>query len=248
MKFSIITVCYNSEKTIERTIQSVLNQTFQDFEYIIVDGKSTDGTLDIVHSYEEKFAGRLKVISEKDNGIYDAMNKGIKMAQGEWIGLINSDDWYDEDALQVIYDNEEELCEQRRKKILGVIHGMCRILDDDGDVIQIIGNTAKGLKNGMIPHPSSFVHKQIYEQVGVYDQRHFSAGDYDLFLKFWENGVEFYPVEKAIANFSSGGMSFSYSGDKDALLVRKEHGLMSRQKYILARILLFCKDKVRRFL
>ena len=92
--FSIITVCYNSEKTIEKTLQSVLSQTEQDFEYILIDGASTDGTLDILRAWEPKFGGRMKIVSEPDAGIYDAMNKGIRMARGTLVGIVNSDDFY----------------------------------------------------------------------------------------------------------------------------------------------------------
>ena len=99
MEVSIITVCYNSEKTIERTIKSVLNQTYQDYEYIIVDGASTDKTLDIIKRYEPEFEGKMRWISEQDNGIYYAMNKGIGMAKGKLIGMINSDDYYEINAL-----------------------------------------------------------------------------------------------------------------------------------------------------
>ena len=108
--FTIITPCFNSEKTIEKTLQSVLNQTYQNFEYIIIDGGSTDDTLSIIESYKEKFAEKLTVVSEKDNGIYDAMNKGIQLAKGELVGIVNSDDFYETDALENIvneYQNEK---------------------------------------------------------------------------------------------------------------------------------------------
>lgn len=102
---SIITATYNSAETINDTIKSVLCQTNKDFEYIIVDGGSTDETIDIVKSYESEFSGRLKWVSEKDKGIYDAMNKGIKMASGDIIGILNSDDYYtSDDILQTIAD------------------------------------------------------------------------------------------------------------------------------------------------
>lgn len=91
MKVSIITVCYNSQATIENTIKSVISQTHSDIEYIIVDGKSGDNTLEIVNKYQDKIA---KVISEPDQGIYDAMNKGIKVATGDIVGILNSDDYY----------------------------------------------------------------------------------------------------------------------------------------------------------
>ena len=92
-QFSIITICYNSERTIERTIKSVLAQTFRDYEYIIVDGGSNDSTLDIVRRYEPLFEGRLNWKSEPDKGIYNAMNKGIERSRGNIIGIVNSDDW-----------------------------------------------------------------------------------------------------------------------------------------------------------
>ena len=91
-KISIITVCYNSASTIEDTIKSVLAQKYDNYEYLIIDGLSKDNTLDIVKKYESKFKGKMKVISEKDKGLYDAMNKGIKLATGDIIGIINSDD------------------------------------------------------------------------------------------------------------------------------------------------------------
>ncbi len=132
MLFSIITVCYNSEKTIERTIKSVLNQTESNYEYIIVDGGSTDKTLDIVKNYEDAFNGRLKYISEKDNGIYDAMNKGIGMAKGELIGLINSDDYYELDALENIKKEYEKLEDEKKKHL--VMYGFMRTVNDDKEI------------------------------------------------------------------------------------------------------------------
>ena len=94
MKLSIITVTYNSEKTLRDTIESVLSQTYTDYEYIIVDGASKDNTINIVKEYEPKFEGRMRWISEPDKGIYDAMNKGIKMSTGDVVSIINSDDFY----------------------------------------------------------------------------------------------------------------------------------------------------------
>ena len=113
---SIITVSYNSSKTIKETIESVLNQSYQNFEYILVDGNSTDGTVEIIKSYEQKFKEKgiaFKWKSEDDTGIYDAWNKGVKMADGTWIAFLGSDDVYELDAIQCYYDyidkNNEEL-------------------------------------------------------------------------------------------------------------------------------------------
>ena len=94
MKISIITVTFNSEKTLRYTIESVLNQNYDDIEYLIIDGGSTDSTLDIIKCYEPKFEGKLHYISEPDKGIYDAMNKGILMATGNVVGFLNSDDLF----------------------------------------------------------------------------------------------------------------------------------------------------------
>ena len=112
-KITIITVCYNSEKTIKDTLDSVLKQSFVDYEHLIIDGKSKDNTLKIIKDYEMKYDGKLRVISEKDKGIYDAMNKGIKNAKGNIIGILNSDDIFaDKDVLHKIYEAfERENCQ-----------------------------------------------------------------------------------------------------------------------------------------
>ena len=103
MKISIITATYNSEKTLKNTLESVLKQTYTNYEHIIIDGDSKDNTMEIVKQYEEKYQGKLRYISEKDSGIYDAMNKGIKMATGDIIGILNSDDIYaNENVLEKI--------------------------------------------------------------------------------------------------------------------------------------------------
>ena len=102
--FSIITVCFNSEKTIERTLQSVLGQSCIDYEYIIVDGASKDNTIDIIKQYEQMFDGRMIWLSEPDKGIYDAFNKGCKKAKGEYIWIVNSDDYLEPDSLKIVLD------------------------------------------------------------------------------------------------------------------------------------------------
>ena len=121
MKISIITVSYNSEKTISKTIESVYKQNYQDFEYIIIDGQSNDKTLDIIKQYKTIFKEKMIWVSEKDKGIYDAMNKGLKMASGEVVGLLNSDDFYtSRDILSTIYENFSK--EKNIDAIYGDVH------------------------------------------------------------------------------------------------------------------------------
>ena len=125
MKISILTATYNSDKTLRDTIKSVLRQSYREFEYILIDGGSKDNTVDIIKEYEPQFEGRLKYISERDDGIYDAMNKGIRMSTGDVVGILNSDDFYtSDDALQKIADAFE-------KNDIDATYGDIHFVNDD---------------------------------------------------------------------------------------------------------------------
>ena len=223
-KCSIITVCYNSKSTIRQTFDSVLHQTYQNIEYIVVDGGSTDGTLDLIKEYDSLFAGRMKWISEPDQGIYDAMNKGIRMASGQLIGMINSDDFYETDAV-------EQMIETMSEQPYQILYGAIRMLHNG--VEKSIGiNSHLFLHERMIGHPACFITKQLYEDLGVYDTQFVSAADYDFMLRMiQDNRVVFTPVYKVIANFSIGGMSASSEAYYDLLKVRKKHKLISSSEY-----------------
>ena len=175
MLFTIITVCFNSEMTIERTIQSVLNQTCQDYEYIIIDGASTDGTMDIVRKYEPLFQGRMRWISEKDQGIYDAMNKGIGVASGELIGIVNSDDYYEPDALEIM----KNLYTGYRYSIL---YGAVRAVKDGRETMVYIKNH-EFIEQDMITHPSCFISKKLYDTFGRYSLEYPYSADYEFMLR-----------------------------------------------------------------
>lgn len=152
---SIVTVCYNSQKTIEDTIQSVLHQSYPNIEYIIVDGASKDDTLKIIKKYECVFAGRMKLISEPDHGIYDAMNKGISCARGELIGIINSDDYYEQDAV-------EKMVGRMQRGSCQILYGMTRALRGGvEDSVSIYSHHF--LQQRTISHPSCFVSKKVYD-------------------------------------------------------------------------------------
>ena len=221
---SIVTVCFNSEKTIEKTIESVLNQTYKKIEYLIIDGSSTDSTMEIVKKYEPLFEGRMKWISEPDKGIYDAMNKGIRMASGELIGIINSDDFYEPTAV-------ENMISAMSDKPYQILYGAIRTLKD-GVERDISISSHLFLREGMIGHPACFVTKRLYNELGVYDTEFVSAADYDFMLRMAENPkVHFQPVYKIIANFATGGMCASSIAYHDLLKVQEKYNIISPQEY-----------------
>lgn len=178
MKISIITIAYNSEDTIEDTILSVINQTYKNIEYIIVDGGSTDKTIEIIEKYKENIQ---TFISEPDKGIYDAMNKGIRLATGELIGILNSDDFY---ANKNVIKNIAEHIKENDSIYADLVYV------DRKDTDKVIRYWKSGeykknafLKGWMPPHPTFFLKKAIYEQYGTYNLSLKSAADYELMLR-----------------------------------------------------------------
>jgi len=206
MKISIITVCYNSAKTLENTIQSVLAQTHPAFEYIIVDGNSTDGTLDIIKKYSH--SKNLKWISEPDQGLYDAMNKGIKLCSGEYIGILNSDDlFYSDNTLQEVNSFLEQHPQQ--DAITGNI-----VQHRDGKIIREYSSkkwTPEKLKIGfMPPHPSIFIKKSIFEKYGLYTLGYKIAADYEMIIRFFlKNKISFLYSGITTTSMLVGGASSS---------------------------------------
>lgn len=224
MKVSVITPCFNSEKTIARTIESVLNQTYQDIEYIIVDGASTDRTLEIAKSYKDKFAGRMKIFSEKDNGIYYAMNKGIGLATGELIGIVNSDDYYEPDAV-------EQIVSCRNSNRYQILYGFERILQDEKEVSILIHNH-ENLPKQMITHPTCFVTKQTYEDKGVFNTEYKYSADYEFMLRMYDDEeVEFTPVYKLISNYALGGASGTGAAYIETNKLYLNRGIISKKEY-----------------
>lgn len=227
--FSIITVCYNSEKTITNTIESILNQTYRNFEYIIIDGKSTDKTLEIIKSYEKKFEGKLKVISEPDNGIYDAMNKGIRMARGTVIGIINSDDWYEKDTLQIVsnYYNDFPYT---------VYQGYMRTIDGkNGKEMRCTIYNPEYIREAMINHPATFVHRKVYEKYGVFDCQYKKSADYEFVIRLVESKeVQFVSIYEILANFRTGGISNTVDAKLETMKIKRKYKMMTRIQYIAA--------------
>lgn len=197
IKVSIITVVYDNVNTIEQTIQSVINQTYPDIEYIIIDGGSTDGTVEIVRKYLE----RIDIfISERDNGLYYAMNKGINLASGDIIGILNSDDYYMEDAIANVVDNFNI---QQTDVLYGNV-----VRDYVSGEKLFKGFDIEDMWYRMaIPHPATFVKKDVYTKFGVFDTSYRVSADYDLMLRFYSMRLNFIHIDNILTFFRRGGMS-----------------------------------------
>lgn len=208
VSLSIITVCYNSAKTIRRTIESVLKQENHSFQYYIIDGGSTDGTLDIIKAFEPNFKGRLKWISEPDKGIYDAFNKGIKMAKEDYIWFVNSDDYIEKDAVATIHQFI-----QKGQYHDNVLSFACNYVENDGTFILLCSsNQQKALncfkKDYMgCPHPGVVVAKSIYESEFYFDTTYRICGDLDWFHRIYKANIPIVFSPKIISNFVNGGAS-----------------------------------------
>lgn len=210
MLFSIITVCHNSERYIRSAIESVLHQNYENIEYIIIDGKSNDSTIDIIQSYNPLFNGRLKWLSEKDSGIYDAMNKGISMATGDIIGILNSDDFYN------TTDIISKIANCFKTENADAVYGDLLYVDaENTQKIQRYWKSGKYRKNAfkygwMPPHPTFFVKKSVYDNYGKFKIEFKSAADYEFMLRVIHKGkikVAYIPL--TIVKMRTGGESNS---------------------------------------
>ena len=202
---SIITTVLNGKKTIEDTINSILSQSFNNIEYIIVDGGSTDGTIEIVDKYKSKIS---KFISEKDKGIYDGMNKGIKLATGDIVGILNSDDVYASD------DVIETVVKEMEGKNADVCWGDLVYVAKDNSNRSIrhwkSSEFQKGkFKKGWVPpHPTFFVRKFVYEKYGYFNLSFPIAADYELMLRFLEKeGIKSCYIPRILVKMRTGGES-----------------------------------------
>jgi glycosyltransferase involved in cell wall biosynthesis len=204
MKISIITATYNSEATVRDTLNSVAGQQYKDVEHIIIDGLSSDNTLSIV----KEFPGVARVHSEKDHGIYDAMNKGLKLATGEVIGILNSDDFYTNPAVV------SQVMEAFKDPSVDVVYGDLQYVKQD-DVQAVIRTWKSGgykrrnfYYGWMPPHPAFFVRRKIYEQVGVFNTNLRSAADYEMMLRILvKHNARASYVPGIMVKMRAGGMS-----------------------------------------
>jgi glycosyltransferase involved in cell wall biosynthesis len=222
---SIITVSYNAAATIEQTMESVFNQTYSPIEYILIDGGSTDGTVDIIRTYAEKLAFW---VSEKDNGIYHAMNKGIAHATGQLVGIVNADDFYEPETVQTVV--ERYLQEPDPDNCC--YYGMLRLWKDEKEycVRQYHHNF---VTETAIQHPTCFVPTALYQRLGTFDDSYRICADYDLLNRFNDNKITFSKIDCVLSNFRMGGATerFQAAVQLEPARVKLNHGLITQEEY-----------------
>ncbi len=238
MKISIITVAYNSESTIQDTMESVLSQTWSNYEYIIVDGASTDKTLSVIHEYEKRFKGRMRYFSEPDSGIYDAMNKGVKMATGDVIGFLNSDDFYtSNDVLSTVAkylesDNYDAIYADIHYVFNKSIHHCERYYSSRFFRPWL-------MRFGLMPaHPSFYCHRTVYQKYGLHDTQYKIAADFDILFRFiYIHRIKTKYVPKDFVTMRLGGASTN--GYTSWSLIMNEHlKILKYHKMFTNRLLL----------
>ncbi len=239
MKISIITASFNSGQTIEQTIKSVLDQTGVYLEYIIIDGGSKDGTLEIINKYKDRIT---KIVSEPDKGIYDAMNKGVGLATGDVVGIINSDDFYfNSDVLSSAAGEFE-------RTGVDAVYGNIVYVDRENIKKQVriweAGEYKESkLKSGWImPHPAFFVRRECYEKWGGFNLDFKIAADYELMLRFLKNSLRVSYLQKTLVCMREGGYSASglkrrVEGWRELKKAWTENGLVVPMFFIFRRII-----------
>lgn len=235
---TVITVSYNSATTIVKTIESLRDQSDQQFEYIIIDGGSTDGTLDIIKEYDEEINFWL---SESDKGMYDAMNKGINYARGNYIAFINSDDVYlpntVSEVLKAFKENDTDLVYgniQKMREINGTLY-----FRKEKPNLQLMPETMG------VFHPATFAKKSVYLKIGNFDLQYKLAADYDWMLRAYLNSFKWYYLDMILAGFLIGGVSnMSCLSYKEAVQIQEFHKTGHSEN--MNALYLLCQKKMRR--
>jgi len=227
---TVVTVVYNGKKTLEETILSVINQTYSNVEFIIIDGASTDSTLDIIKKFSEKIDYWL---SEPDEGIYCAMNKGINLASGDYIALLNSDDSFEDYVCQTVVD------EILKGKKYDVYHAIARVIDNKKNTLYLHGSTSNNISRQSVAHQSCFISKAVYK-CEKYNIVMRSASDYDFIIRLVQKKIKFKFIEKIFVNYRLQGMSDSFLGQLETLNIKRKYRFISFKYFIIHKIYLLC--------
>lgn len=213
---SVITVCYNNAEGLKKTFDSIRKIKTDDVEYIVIDGASTDSTSEVLRQNNDIID---VIVSEKDDGIYNAVNKGIKLAHGSLIGLVHSGDIY----LEYAFNGLKKLHQANPDSIL---YGALKAIKN-GEFDSIWGFNSKYLPEKMIPHLACFVPKSVYEKHGTYDESFKIAADYECFLRFYQAGVSFVFTDTIVCGFNLEGVSQNKTEqtEKEVEAIKKMHGV-----------------------
>uniref|UniRef100_A0AB33IZ27 Glycosyltransferase family 2 protein n=4 Tax=unclassified Prevotella TaxID=2638335 RepID=A0AB33IZ27_9BACT len=238
MKVSIITATFNSKLTLPDTIESVFKQTYSDIEYLIIDGESSDGTVDVIKHYEDIFQGKLRWISEKDNGIYDAMNKGIKMSTGDIVGILNSDDYFTSDT--VVESFVKEFSDKTIDAVYGDIHFIRNGIPDK--IIRYYSSAMFQpflLRFGFMPaHPSFYVRREVYHRVGLYKTDYKIGADFEMMVRIFKKfNTNARYIAMDFVTMRIGGASTKNMGSRYTLLIEdaracRENGIYTNPFFI----------------
>lgn len=244
MKVTIITATYNSVANIKTCIDSVINQDYKDIEYLFIDGKSSDDTITIVKQYQQNYS-YIKVISESDNGIYDALNKGIQIASGDIIGFVHSDDVLVSNT--IVTEISQKIIDD---KLDGAYGDVLHVLNNDLNIITRYWKSShfnsKLLKRGwMPPHPSLFLKKSVYNKHGLFNLKYKIAGDYDFMLRIFKDeklNFGYLPIvthKMRQGGASNGSIMKIYLKSKEDLRAIISNGIGGYRTLILKNILKF---------
>jgi glycosyltransferase involved in cell wall biosynthesis len=240
MIFSIIIATRNAAGRLPKTLDSLLVQTLGDFEVIVIDGASSDGTQKVIKEHEQKFQGKLKWISEKDSGLYNAINKGVKMAGGEFLNIVGAGDWLEPDALE-----QASRCIEKYPEV-DAAYGKTRVWDEDLKTSRLLQTSPEQLPIQPMQHPSLYYKKTLHDKFGLYDENYKIAADYVFCLKVFYNGKAQAQVFDAIAdNYVIDGISATKEGlcVKENFRARREAGV--KTKASLREALNFVKNKLK---
>lgn len=216
---TLITVVFNAEKTLEKTIQSVLAQNYPALEYIVIDGASRDQTLTLIHTYENEITHWR---SEPDQGIYDAMNKGIALSHGKIIGLVNAGDYLEPGTLELLAKYWP------KSGLSAIFTGNCRILLAHSPHSYLESGAPSRLPAFMVPHASVFVSRSVYESLGLFDRRFRVASDFDFLCRCYQRQISFQYIDNVLSAVSPRGFSGNYYHTEwDYLRVRLRYRLLS---------------------
>lgn len=233
---SIITVVRNGRAHIEQTISSVRNQSYPNIEYIVIDGVSTDGTLDILKKHEDQID---LWVSEPDGGIFFAMNKGIALAKGDIIGILNADDHYFTHTVR-------HVVEAYKRTGAAIFHGDMQLLD--ATAARMRPDITKMNEKPAIFHPTCFVKKQVYEKAGSFDTRFRISSDYELLLRCVRQGFPFHYIPEILTAFRPGGMSASCASNIEGYRIMKMHKTGYHRNVIVRAIKCYVKSFLKKLI